>query len=226
MHKARAPSWAPSCGRPFCGWNTGRARALWWAHEGRWRWAPRRTLGGATSEWEEEGGGNAIRRVGTRGRRRQGRAGVPACRRAKSAARDATEPSGECVVCGVSYACPDACIRDARVRRCASPDSASMRGPAPLVRAARLRVQHARRTSHALQHTPPISRTAPKSTKVRPARAVTRCWRTWFVLSSISKSIFISFPIISLVFSTCQTQSCLLNIVDVPRALRECRLDE
>ena len=129
-----------------------RARALWWAHEGRWRWAPWRTLGGATSAWEEEGGGNAIRRVGTRGRRRQGRAGVPACLRAKSAARDATEPSGECVVCGVSYACPDACIRDARVRRCASPDSASMRGPAPLVRAARLRVQHAT-TSHALQHT-------------------------------------------------------------------------
>ena len=61
--------------------------------------------------------------------------GVPACRRAKSAARGATEPSGECVVCGVSYACPDACIRDARVRRCASPDSASLRGPAPLVRA-------------------------------------------------------------------------------------------
>ena len=27
MHKARAPSWAPSCGRPFCGWNTGRALA-------------------------------------------------------------------------------------------------------------------------------------------------------------------------------------------------------
>ena len=181
-------------------------------------------MGGGRRRQRHQKGGN-------KGKRRQGRAGVPACRRAKSAARGATEPSGECVVCGVSYACPDACIRDARVRRCASPDSASMRGPAPLVRArggwgARAGGQASSSTREPLTHySIPDQQDGSKINEGTASARSDRCWRTW-LLSSISKSIFISFPIISLVFSTCQTQSCLLNIVDVPRALRECRLDE
>ena len=94
-HKARAPSWASSCGRPFCGLGS----------SGRARCGGRMKAGGAGRRGERSrvprqhggsgGGGNAISRGGSLGRRRQRRAG-----RAKSA-RGATAPSGDvwCLIC-------------------------------------------------------------------------------------------------------------------------------
>lgn len=100
------------------------------------------------------GGGNAISRGGSMVRRRQRRAG-----RAKSA-RGATEPSGD-VWCLIRM---QSCMQSLHpMRRCASPDSAGMRGPRPLS------------AWHTVQQTSlsRISRTAPKSRRRnRPARVL------------------------------------------------------
>lgn len=163
------------------------------------------------------GGGNAISRGGSMGRRRQRRAG-----RAKSArARRNRAIRGRVV--SHMHAIPSSDASE-----CASPDSAGMRGPRPLS------------AWHTVQQTSliRISRTAPKSRRRnRPAaaRACILMYRTCAMYCEVSvrarvcahftfdirethvNSMFISLPIISLVFSTC----LVLHIFDVPRALRE-----
>ena len=161
-----------------------RARARWWAHEGRWRWAPRRTLGGATSIWEEEGGGNAIRRVGTRGRRRQGRAGVPACRRAGvQRALRATRPSHQgsvwSVVSHMHAPTPASAMRVSA--GALLPIQLACAGPRPWCeRVGRAGGQASSSTREPLTVHIPDQQDGSKITEGTASARGDRCWRTWY----------------------------------------------
>lgn len=160
VHKARAPSWAPSCGRPFCGWNTGRARA---------RCGGRMKAGGAGRRGEH----SEVPRQ--HGRRKEaatpsegweqgegvGR-GVPACRRAGvQRALRATRPSHQgsvwSVVSHMHAPTPASAMRVSA--GALLPIQLACAGPRPWCErvgaGARWRpgFEFNTRTSHALQHT-------------------------------------------------------------------------